>query len=124
MLTSLNTAVSGMNAARHSLAVIGHNMANVNTPGFTRQRIIQLESPSQTVGLNNGSPMQVGLGTDYRGVQQIRNKFLDISYREEVGKAAFYSVRATAGRELETILGELQSDFQTQNILTDMWRAI
>jgi len=124
MLASLNTAVSGMNAARASLAVIGHNMANVDTPGYTRQRIIQHEFISQTIGMNNGTPQQVGLGTDYSGIQQIRNKFFDISYREEVGKAAFYNVKATAGRELQAILGELQSDFQTQNVLTDLWTSI
>ena len=84
MLRSINTAVSGMNAARTALSVIGHNMANVNTPGYTRQRIIQHEFFSQTVGYNNGMPQQVGMGTDFRGIQQIRNKFFDISYREEV----------------------------------------
>ena len=124
MLKSLNTAVSGMNAARSALAVIGHNMANVNTPGYTRQRIVQHEFLSQTVGFNNGMPQQVGLGTDYRGIQQVRNKFFDISYREEVGKSAFYNVKASAGRELETILGELQSDFQTQNVITDLWKSL
>lgn len=124
MLRSLNTAVSGMNAARTALSVIGHNMANVDTPGYTRQRIIQHEFLSQTVGYNNGMPQQVGMGTDYSGIQQIRNRFFDISYREEVGKSAFYSMKATAGRELETILGELQSDFQTQNVITDLWKAL
>ena len=36
----IETAKSGLVAARTNIDVTGHNIANVNTPGYTRQRVI------------------------------------------------------------------------------------
>ena len=37
----LNTAFRGMSAAQAGIDVTGQNVANVNTPGYTRQRVQQ-----------------------------------------------------------------------------------
>ena len=37
--SSLNTAVSGLLAHRRAVELIGHNVANVNTDGYTRRRL-------------------------------------------------------------------------------------
>ncbi len=124
-MSSFGTALSGLNAAQTGLYVTGHNMSNVDTKGFTRQRIVQDEFIY--VGLaGNLSPnkMQLGLGTDIRGIQQVRDKFLDIGYRKEAGKGAFYEAKAEAGTEIETIFGELQSDYKTQTVITDLWESL
>ena len=36
--SGLNTAYTGLTAARQGLNVVGQNIANVNTDGYTRQR--------------------------------------------------------------------------------------
>ena len=36
----LGIGITGLSAAQSGLAVTGHNIANANTPGYTRQRVI------------------------------------------------------------------------------------
>lgn len=124
MLSSFNTAVSGLRAAQSGLSVVGHNITNAETPGYTRQQTIQKDFFSKTIGQNANGPMQVGLGVSVSEVRQIRNKFYDISYREQVGKANFYSAKYVTGSEVESILGELESDYSTQGTLQNLWNSI
>jgi flagellar hook protein FlgE len=71
MLKSLYSGVSGMKGFQTKLDVIGNNVANVNTVGFKKSRVLFQDilnqnisgatSPTaQTAGIN---PMQIGLGT-------------------------------------------------------------
>ena len=36
--SSLYIGLTGLSASQSALNVVGHNIANVNTPGYTRQR--------------------------------------------------------------------------------------
>ncbi len=38
MADLLNIGLSGLSAAKTKLSVTGHNITNINTPGYTRQR--------------------------------------------------------------------------------------
>ena len=122
--STLATAVSGLNAAQAGLYVTGHNMANTNTLGYSRQRVLQQDFYSQNVGYNGIGLMQVGLGTDVAGIRQIRDKFLDMHYRAESGKHDFYNVKTVTGSEIETIIGELQSQYSTDSVLKDLWDSL
>ena len=70
MLRSMFSAVSGLRNHQTSMDVIGHNIANVNTPGFKRSRVTFQEALSQNMrgasrpeaGRGGTNPMQVGLG--------------------------------------------------------------
>ncbi len=123
-MSSLGIAVSGLNAAQTGLSVTGHNLSNVHTTGYSRQRVLQSDFLYRNIGSNAGGLMQLGLGTNTTPIQQIRNKFFDISYRAEIPKASFHSVRYITGTEMETILGEMQSDYRAQTVLRDMWDAL
>ena len=49
MLRSMFSAVSGLRNHQTSMDVIGHNIANVNTPGFKRSRVTFQEALSQNM---------------------------------------------------------------------------
>ncbi len=119
MLSSLSIATSGMWAAQGGIAVTGHNVANADTLGYSRQSIIQTD----TLYLNT-SAGQVGYGTSITSVRQIRNSFLDTQYRNEVTQATYYSARTEAGQQIESLLGELQSEYTTQSVITDLWDSM
>jgi flagellar hook-associated protein 1 FlgK len=122
--STLSIGVSGLMAAQTGLYVTGHNMANVDTVGFTRQQALQHDFRSVTVGRNGIGILQTGLGTDISCIRQIRNHFLDISYRDEAGKYDFYLVKGNAGMEMETIVGELQSQYSTDSVIKDMFNSL
>ncbi len=70
------TGVSGLLAAQQQLATTGHNIANVNTEGYTRQRAEQNASP----GLSNGSNY-IGSGTYVQDITRLYDQF---SYKEQL----------------------------------------
>jgi flagellar hook-associated protein 1 FlgK len=71
-----NTGVSGLLAAQQQLATTGHNIANVNTEGFNRQRAEQ----NSSVGLYSGGNF-VGSGTYVQDITRIYNEF---TYKEQL----------------------------------------
>lgn len=76
LFSSFDIAQSGMGASQVQLDTAGHNIANVNTDGFSRQRV-ELE----TRGPINRPYGQIGRGVNLRGVERIRDTFLDAAYR-------------------------------------------
>lgn len=82
-----NTAQLAMSASQRALDVTGQNLSNINTTGYTRQRL-DLASISP-VGASIGSSAydsKVGQGVMMTGVSQIRDPFLDIQYRNQLPK--------------------------------------
>lgn len=120
-MTSLSIATSGLIAAQAGLYVTGHNMSNVDTKGYSRQSVLQQDGMISNIGNGN---MQVGLGTDISQIRQIRNVFLDKEYRTQVSKGSFYTTKYNVGTEIETILGELQSEYKTQTVMQDLWDSL
>lgn len=122
--STLNTAVSGLHAAQANLYVTGHNMANVNTLGYTRQQVIQNDSYYNNIGKFSAGTMQIGLGTNVAMIRQIRDKFLDASYRTSASKLGFYSTAYSVGLDIESIFGELEGEYKFQSVLTDLKNAL
>ena len=84
--SSFNAAVSGLFASQRALDIIGHNIANQNTQGYTRQRSTQTTSNPISI---NGS--WLGTGVKMEHIKQIRDELLDIKYRAEMEKKGYWS---------------------------------
>ena len=122
---SYEIARSGLTFNERGLNVTGHNIANVNTLGYTRQQAIA----SNSFYIKNNAKYgygQVGTGVDMQQTRQIRHKFLDNIFRYENAKADYWQVRAQTFSEVENVLGEpinqgLQSLF---NRYWDAWQEL
>ena len=116
---SYEIARSGLSFNERGLNVTGHNIANVNTPGFSRQQAIAADSRYIRNNAKYGYG-QVGLGVDIQQIRQIRHKFLDNIYRYENAKTDYWNVRSAAYSEVENILGE-PLDQGLQSLLNRFW---
>ncbi|OON93955.1 MAG: flagellar hook-associated protein FlgK [Candidatus Epulonipiscioides saccharophilum] len=126
---NLTTTVSGLTAAQKGLSVTGHNLANVNTPGYTRQQLLQHETGYRDIKKYGGYTQQMGIGVSETEIRQIRDEFADEKYRLENSKLNFYQTQNKTIQEIETILdepnGESLSKFldtfwgQTQKLATN-----
>ncbi|MDL0088365.1 flagellar hook-associated protein FlgK [Campylobacter gastrosuis] len=67
---SLNTGVSGLNAAQAQIATTGHNITNADSQYYTRQRVVQTAAPS--LYLVKGG---VGMGTQVETTVRIHDEF-------------------------------------------------
>ncbi len=63
MADLLGIGKSGLFASKKSLEVTGHNLSNVNTEGYSRQRVLQ----STAIPVSNGGFIQ-GTGVKLDGI--------------------------------------------------------
>lgn len=123
LMSSLYIGVSGLNANQNSLNTTAHNLTNTDTKGYTRQQVVQVDSKYNKWGTTHLSTLQSGLGVDIATVRQVRNSFLDQSYRQEYGRQGFYKVQAEAVDEVESMFGELEG-VTFQDNLENLWSSI
>lgn len=106
---SLYIGVSGLQTSQDALNTVAHNLSNVDTQGYTRQQVSQADRTYNTISKDSKmvSYKQTGLGVYYARVRQVRDYFLDQTYRREAGRMSFYQVSYSTFTEVEDLLGEL-----------------
>ena len=104
--SGLNTAYSGLVAARKGLDVVGQNISNANTVGYTRQRVTTsaVGSLAETGQLTGG--LRVGEGVSVDGIARLSNAQLDAHVRNSAAAAGYTAVRANSLSSIETSLNE------------------
>ncbi|MET0725467.1 MAG: flagellar hook-associated protein FlgK [Leifsonia sp.] len=118
---ALNTAYTGLVAARLGLDVVGQNLTNVNTDGYTRQRVSSSGIGAVTAGrFSTGAT--VGQGVSIDGIARLADARLDARLRGAVSVAGFSSTRATALSALEKSLNEPGSSGVSAQ-LGEFWAA-
>ena len=125
LMANLYVGQSGLTTSQNALNTTAHNMANIDTAGYTRQQVSQGTRSYQTLEKNYHSIAwkQIGTGVNYNNCKQVRSQFLDASYRQESGRAAFYDVSLKAIEEIEDQLQELDgAEFATS--LNNLWTAV
>ena len=116
---------SGLQTSQNALNTVAHNLTNVDTKGYTRQQVAQSDRTYNTISINASivSNKQTGLGTYYSETRQVRDYFLDQTYREENGRLSFYNLTYNTFKEVENTLGELDGE-SLNDSLTQFWESI
>jgi flagellar hook protein FlgE len=98
---SFSAGLSGLNANGQYLAVIGNNLANINTIGFKSSGVTFMDLVSQTVGGSSANPMQVGLGVVTGSISPVFSQGAIENTREATNVAiqgnGFFVVRGDNG---------------------------
>lgn len=95
------SALSGMNVAQIGLATTEHNIANANTPGYTRQEVLIGSRAPQFFG---GSFL--GQGVDVSGVVRIYDQFLGTQVLQEQTQASYLSSYLTAMKQIDNLVAD------------------
>lgn len=121
----LHTAYKGLMAQQQALKTTGHNIANANTPGYSRQRVnFSASQAFPAPGMNAPSiPGQIGTGVDVDSVQRIRNEFLDQQFRGEHGKAGYWEKVHESYIRMEDIMNE-PTDHGLSSVMDEFWQAL
>lgn len=121
----LETARRGLFTQQSALYTTGHNVANANTPGYSRQRVnFQQTNAYPSIGMNSPAlPGQIGTGVEGGSVQRIRETFLDVQYRTENNKVGYYGALAQSLEKMEGIMNE-PSESGLQTALDQFWSAL
>ena len=101
------TAQLAMSASQRALDVTGQNIANINTLGYTRQRLdISSLNTSGADFHNSNNSIRVGYGVQMTGVSQLRDPFLDMQYRAQMSKLGTADSQVAGLEQLEPIFDE------------------
>ncbi|WP_394218433.1 flagellar hook-associated protein FlgK [Halobacillus trueperi] len=108
----LEVAKRGLFTQQSALYTTGHNIANANTEGYTRQRVnFEQTGPYPPASRNRPEiPGQVGSGVEAGSIERVRVGFLDQQYRGESSKSGYYDTRSNALGRLENVMNEPSED--------------
>ena len=104
---SFTQARLGIYAAYQGLNVTGNNISNINTEGYTRQRLEQTSLYSKGADryyASNGA--RVGYGVICTGVSQLRDPYLDIRYRNELSSVGAMDAKLAGLENIQRVLDE------------------
>ncbi len=101
---------------------VSHNVANANTPGYSRQRVV-LESTYITPNTSMPGIGQLGSGVKVSDVIRIRDSFADMQFRHEYSSLGRWELQSDVLRQVEMIFNE-PSDIGISSVLTQFWRSL
>lgn len=117
----LNTLVRGIFAQQASLDTVGHNVANANTAGYSRQSVnLSTTMPEYIYG--NTGRMQLGTGVSITSITRARDTFVDRQMWKESSTLGY-------GQSLEDTLGRIEGVFKDtsetgiQTVLNNFWKS-
>lgn len=105
----LQTALRGLTAHQQALNTTGHNIANANVVGYSRQEAVLTAMPALVVPVNShitGAGAQLGTGVDVTAIRRIRDQFLDLQFRTEQMKLGDAAARTNSLEQAELAFGE------------------
>lgn len=104
-------------AQRTVMNVIAHNIANANTPGYSRQRVrLKATDPLR-------APYgKIGTGVEVAGIERARDRFVDMQLRAEQPSLARWTLEEQALHQVEDVLGE-PSEEGLSALLDQFWNS-
>lgn len=114
----LGAGLSALTAARLGMQTAGNNVANANTPGYSRQRVDL--SAALPFGVYGG--LQVGTGVDVRSITRLVDDGLERRLQLQLGLVGGAELDFARYREVEGIFGE--PDEGLSNGFKDLFGAV
>lgn len=113
----LSIARQAMSVQQNIIQTAGHNISNVETPGFSRQRVDTSAMFPQVFSFG-----AVGTGVQVDNVRRMRDELLDVTWRKETGGASAAGLRKELLSSIEQVLGE-PSDTGLSAAMDAMWSS-
>lgn len=105
-LTSImDNSLSGMFLARLAMQTVSHNIANANTPGFSRQDVVVTARTPQQFAYGS-----IGRGAQVDQVRRLTDSFLVQKQRGQEARLASYDQIDSNLGEVEAIFGSVSND--------------
>jgi flagellar hook-associated protein 1 FlgK len=107
---------TGLAASERGLYVTGHNISNINTEGYSRQQLMTATGIYQKFEGKG----EIGLGVDVSEIRQLRDVFIDDTYRKQVQDLSYYTTKSNTFDDIEAILNEPMEE-GLQDELNQFW---
>src|SRR5579871_6040641 len=95
---SLNVAVGSLLVDQSAVEVTSNNIANVDTPGYSRQRANLEEAPPVQIGSDT-----YGTGVKLASVTSLRDSILDLRVNQETQQQGQLNAFISGGDQVQTL---------------------
>jgi len=121
LFNSLNIGYSGLNAAQAGVSVTGHNIANAETEGYTRQRIVTAASMPL-----DRSPGSFGNGVSITEVSRIFDSFTYDRYMSAAENKEYSSYMSKTMEELSSYFPDIDGVGIKSDLYNyfNMWQSL
>jgi len=106
----LQISTSALFASQKAISLTGNNIANADTKGYTRQRVISasIDPSTDITRFNQALSATVGGGVEISYIDQVRNAYIDTQYRMENAALGQWQTRSEEMSYIETLLDETE----------------
>jgi flagellar hook-associated protein 1 FlgK len=123
---SFYVGVSGLQTHQYALNITAHNITNAGSDTYSRQQVLLSDVSYSRLNNTAIGVNQSGLGTKIQDVRLVRDRFLDVSYREELGREEYYQTKYDVVSEVQNYFGETFDDTDTSGFrkyMSNLWTA-
>ncbi len=111
----LEVARKALSSYQLALTVYGNNIANVDTPGYSRRTLLLAEGEGHKIPAG-----RIGLGVNAVTIRRMRDSFLDDAYRRQSSSLGMYETLEQTLSEVEMVFGE-PGDSGLSTVLNEFW---
>jgi len=120
LATALNTAKLTLSANRKGIEVAGNNISNVNTPGYSRQRMLLGDTPSVEYG-----GVFIGQGVRVEDIRREQNVFIQAQLVSKNADQGFANSQSVPLAEVERIISINESSLTFEiDEFFDSWQEL
>jgi flagellar hook-associated protein 1 FlgK len=116
-ISILNIAKDALLTHQTAINLTGANVANVDTPGYSRQRPI-----FQSVGSIDMGTGQIQIGVEIEQIQRMYDQFLEVQINEQIHGFGYDETRKEQLERIEIIFNETQGG-GINELLNEFWNA-
>jgi flagellar hook-associated protein 1 FlgK len=114
---ALDVGKRALLAQQRAIEVTGHNIANVNTPGYSRQRVLLETSDPVSMGTQ-----LVGTGVKDAGIQRLYDPFLRAQISSENQRMERWGAQKSGLERVEMVLDE-STGYGLSQAMSEFWNA-
>ena len=117
----LNIGYTGLQAANAALNVTGNNISNVETEGYTRQKVVQEAAKALRTNTSYG---MAGSGVDATSIEQVREAFYDLKYWQNNASLGMYEIKEEFYKQIEDYFTDTDDVMGFNVIFSDLFDSL
>jgi flagellar hook-associated protein 1 FlgK len=120
----LDIATRSLRAQQMLVDVANQNIANANTPGYSRQEAVVKETLPYPIPVfrQSGEAGQLGTGVEVKEINRSRDLFADYQYRNQVAAQGNWDAQSSGLKQIEAVVNE-PSTSGLSTLMTRYWQA-
>ena len=124
LMSSLNISAGALSVNEKAISVVSHNVSNMNTEGYHKQRVnLQARNIAGQIGNNPDNQVRANGGVKIANVMRYNDEYLNNYYREQLSKKNMLEQQLGDLEELAGIFDDLEGT-GLDSALSDFYEAL